>query len=285
MSFGKDFGLGFSTYFKAVEFIFKNGLWYYFVFPVLLVLMLTYGGYELWQASMDWIQGVVEEWLGVASTEGGEELSTWGAIWEGIKGFFSTAAKSLISIILSVLFALIYYVSIKYIVLILLSPVLAFLSEKTEKILTGNDYPFNFEYFAKDVMRGVLVALRNMTFEFMYIFLCFILTWFVPILGFITPIFLFVIASYFYGFAFMDYAVERRRLSIGEGARLIRKHKGIAIANGSLYTIVFWIPVFGLIFAPIVGVVGATIALHERIDLGTNTYAKKEEPVPPKLKA
>ena len=35
-----QFGTGFSSYGKATTFIFKNGLWYYFIFPLLFNILL-----------------------------------------------------------------------------------------------------------------------------------------------------------------------------------------------------------------------------------------------------
>ena len=74
------------------------------------------------------------------------------------------------------------------------------------------------------------------------------------------------LSSYFYGFAFMDYSNERKKLSIKESILFIRKNKGFASGVGSLFSLCFFIPVIGGVmasFLAIICVVNATIGVEE----------------------
>lgn len=269
-TFFESFGLGVTTYFEGFGFIFKQGLWYYLFFPVALSFLLflaTYFGADLVR---EWVSNQVLEMLGVAAVEGDGIIS---GTWNTIVAWFTSAAETIVTIVVWVFVGYIFLRFQKYITLILLSPVLAYLSEQTEKKLTGNDYPFNMDQFVRDIWRGILIALRNMIIEFGFIIACSVVTFFVPILFPFTALFLFIIGAYFYGFSMIDYANERRRLSVSESVRFIRQNKGMSIANGALFQVLLWIPYIGFVFAPIVGVVGATIATHRIVDLRNNQFA------------
>ena len=60
-----QFGIGFSSYGKATTFIFKNGLWYYFIFPLLFNVLLFVGGVSLinnaTDLSIDWAMNQFNE--------------------------------------------------------------------------------------------------------------------------------------------------------------------------------------------------------------------------------
>ena len=133
----------------------------------------------------------------------------------------------------------------------------------------------------RDVVRGVIIALRNMFIELGYMIVIFLIGLFIPFIGgIIGTIILFFIASYFYGFAFIDYTNERRRLTIKQSVQFIRANKGMAIANGMVFSFFMLIPFCGTSlagFAAIVSVVAATIATHKVVDLNKNPHAKNEE--------
>ena len=140
---------------------------------------------------------------------------------------------------------------------------LAILSEKTAHLLTGAAYPFSFKNFIHDVWRGIRIALRNTFVELGWILLFWIIG-FIPIIGFISPVFLFFVSCYFYGFSMIDYNNERNRLSIRESIRFVRKNRGLAVANGMIfYLVFFFVPIIGFLVAPAYAIVAATLAVHE----------------------
>ncbi|MCO6499547.1 MAG: EI24 domain-containing protein [Vicingus serpentipes] len=267
MSIFKGVGIGLKTYGKAIELIFSKGLWWYFLFPVLLNLILFIGGIY----GIGSVANYVEQYL--SNLANLDTAAFWGAVY----------LKSLMSGVLWVLFKFIFFIVFAtfggYIVIIVLSPVFAILSEKTEEILTGNNYPFNGDQLMRDIVRGIFIALRNMLIEFGFLILFFIIG-FIPVIGQFATVVLFFISAYFYGFAFIDYTNERRRLTISESIQFMRKNKGIVIGNGSVFALAMLIPICGTTiagFVAIVSVVAATIATHQIVNLSSNPYANKLE--------
>ncbi len=193
----------------------------------------------------DWIQ--IDSW------------NFWGA------GFLSKSILFIIHFIIRILFIIVFSYTAGYLIVILLSPVYSLLSEKTEKILTGKEYPFSLSQFIKDIWRGIRLAIRNFLIELLVTLLLFILS-FIPILGLLTGPSLFFISSYFYGFSFMDYSLERRKMKIQQSVSFMKENKGIAIGNGMFFSFILLIPYIGILlssFVSLVNVVAATIATTE----------------------
>jgi CysZ protein len=257
MSFWSDFGRGITSHGTALKFVAKHKLWIYFIVPLILsVLLLIFGFYSLWNVGdlvrdrvTDYLMPQVQE-----SDEAGQILSI------GVS-FLS----ALVGIVVQLLAFIIVMKLMRYIILIIISPVLALASERVDEIITGNTYPFEFGQFMRDVFRGITISLRNMLLETL-IFLATLLICWIPLLNFLIPPFLMLIGWYFLGFNMMDYTYERRRMKISEGKHFTRKHKGLAMGNGLVYSLLLYFPFFGFAFAPVLSVIAATIATLEKLD-------------------
>ncbi len=255
--FFKDIGTGLETYFKAIGFIFKHNLWGYFFVPIAInILLFVFGIYGI-----GYLTDILQNYLVELTTLNQADF------------FGSDYLKSLLSgavwIVMKIIFFFLFTYLGGFITLIIMSPFLALLSEKTEEILTGNKYPFNADQLMRDIVRGIIIALRNMLIETGYVILAFILG-FIPVVNIAAQIVLFFISSYFYGFSFMDYTNERRRLTVKQSIRFIRQNKGIAVANGAVFSLLLMIPFCGYSlagFGAIISVVAATIAIHQKVDL------------------
>jgi len=257
MTFWKGFGIGFRTFFEAIGFVFSKGLWWALAFPLLFNILLFWGGNELTALAIKNLQAYL---LGLVQmdNDGGWFASTVNGV---VTGF--------VWVVMKILFFSLFTYFGGYIILIFMSPIFAILSEKTEKILTGKEFPFNGEQWMRDLVRGILLVFRNMGIE-LAIILCVFLLSFIPVLGWIFAIFstviLVFVSAYFYGFSYMDYTLERKKLSISESVKFVRKHKGIAIANGLIFSLTMILPFCGTFIAPFVSVfsvVGATLAIQE----------------------
>ena len=253
MNAGKQLELGFRTYFSAIGFIFSKGLWWAFVFPIILNVLMFIGGYKLIESvTVDlqtWITGLIG--LG----DGDFFLSDY------LSGFIS----GIIWILLKVMFFFVFAYWGGYITLILLSPLFAYLSERTEEIISGKKYPFNGDQLMRDIVRGVFISFRNLFIQTGWMILLFILS-FIPVIGWLGAIVLFIISAYFYGFSFIDYTAERRRMKIRDSVQFIRANKWIAIANGTIFSLFLILPFCGVLFsgfAAIISVVAATLAVNE----------------------
>ena len=252
MGFWSDLGKGISTHVRGLEFIFKNGLWHFFLYPFIILALLFVGGYWSILELSNWIVDWAMNYFGLSSEASTED-------WTGI---LAIVGNFLVSIILKIFFLLIFASYIKYIVLIVCSPILALLSERVDEIINKKKYPFNFGQFIHDMFRGILVTLRNMALETLIVLACLVVGW-IPVIGWLTVPFLYILGWYFLGFSMMDYSYERLRFKIIEGARFTRKHKGVAIGNGFIFSMILLIPFLGVIIAPILSVVAATLAVLE----------------------
>ena len=253
----KQISLGFKTYSDAFEFIFKNGLGYYFLYPLVIAVFLFVVGFTLTTEFADYVNAHITDYFGL------DDPDSW----------FLAAIGWLVSFFIHIItWIIFFYIKasfLKYLTLILLSPVLARVSQRTEEIITGVKIKFDAWQFIKDVIRGIAMALRNMIAEYILIAIFFFIS-FIPIVGWLfSLVFLSLISWFFYGFSMIDYSNERKRLSIRESTRFAQKNKWLCITNGFLFWIIFSIPWIGVIFAPITGIVAATIAVNKKNE-GTN---------------
>lgn len=284
MAFFKDLGVSVKTTFTSVGFLLKHGLWYYFLFPVIFAFLIWwfFDAIEVWASEA--LTGLLLDWLGLAPAEVAEDAGWWDSITGWFQDTAASAVDKLVAITFGFMFSWLLLRTGKYVLLILLSPVMAFLSEAVEKKLTGNEYKFNAGEFAHDILRGIAIAIRNMILEYLVIIALFIIMFFFPVLTVILVPMGYVFGWYFYGFAMMDYTNERRRLSISESVRYVRRHKGMAIGNGMAFSVIFSIPLLGPIFAPIMAVSAATMSIHEVTGLSKpkgEDVAQDAAPPPP----
>jgi CysZ protein len=254
MSFTRDFGLGLSGFFRAFGFAMSNRMGWMFLVPVLLWVLLAIGLVAVLQGPVDQLSDWVALQLEVPVQEGAQD---W---WSDVKAFFNGAREVIVAILLKLAVAYLLFVANKYIVLILLSPLLAYASERTEEIITGRTFPFSWGQLMKDALRGALIALRNGIMELAITVGIWFLTLFVPVLAPFSFILLFTVSAYFYGFSMFDYVFERRRMRIGESVKAVNDRIGAVMANGALFSLVMKLPLLGVMFAPVLASIGAVLA-------------------------
>jgi CysZ protein len=168
----------------------------------------------------------------------------------------------MMSRIMAQLLLLFFYFSLfKYLWLIIGSPVFAYLSEKTESLLEGTDYPFSWPQLLKDMLRGIKLALRNALWQTVYTVSILILS-FIPVAGWIAPVVSLFVECYYYGFSMLDYSCERHKLSPSQSVTFISNRKGLAIGNGLVFYLMHFVPILGWVLAPAYAVVAATISLY-----------------------
>ncbi|MBK8498565.1 MAG: EI24 domain-containing protein [Flavobacteriales bacterium] len=249
-----DLNRGFSSFFRACGFAFSHGLWWMFLVPIVLWVLLAYGMFHMLEAATDatgaWVAGYLE--IPLEQDDAG-----W---WSELKNWLNGARESVVAWVLRIAVGYLLFVANKYIVLVLLSPLLAYASERAEEELTGRRFPFSLAQLMKDALRGALIALRNGILELAISIGIWVLTFFVPIVAPFSFVILFLVSSYFYGFSMFDYVYERRRMRIGESVRAVNSQRGAVIANGMLFNLLMKIPLVGLMFAPVMASIGAVMA-------------------------
>jgi CysZ protein len=152
----QEFSRGFVAPFKAFGFIFKHRLAAWYLVPIGIWIVLIFGTtFSL----ASWLSPYVEQWLSDAlgSAKLPEE-----SFWTAAKSWLQTGIQFASAWVLRVLIWIALGRVMKYVILILMSPLLAWISEVTEEKLTGKEYPFDLMQLLSDAWRGVLITLRNL---------------------------------------------------------------------------------------------------------------------------
>lgn len=246
----KEIIIAVQAYFKAHQFIRTHKLWKWIIIPgIIYTLLFIVSMYFFSKTSFAFI-----EWLSLKTG-----LKTWLDKMRDVPliGFLSTLG----GIILVIVQMLFYFSLFKYLFLIVGSPVFAYLSEKTEAIIEGKDFPFSLVQLTKDIFRGIRIALRNTLWQTVYTISILIVS-FIPVANFFTPMMALLIECYYYGFSMLDYSMERHKKSPTESIAYIGSHKGLAIGNGLVFYLMHLLPIVGWVLAPAYAVVAATLSMY-----------------------
>lgn len=247
----KEIIIAISAYGKAHSLIIKHKLWKWIILPGVLYMLLFGAGFYFFFVSL---KQVVSEKIIV-----GLGIRQW--LEQSDSGLLNFVF-SFTGLVIWIVGALVYFSLIKYLWLILGSPVFSWLSEKTEALVNGKAYSFSFSNFISDILRGIRIALRNLLWQTVYLIALFIIA-LLPVAGWAVPIFVLIIEAYYFGFSMLDYSFERRRGDMGNSIRYIGSHKGLAIGNGMVFYMVHLIPVAGWVLAPAYAVIAATLTVVE----------------------
>lgn len=249
----KELIISIQSYAKAHRFIARHNLWKWILLPgivytVLFMISMYFFGKSA-TAAIDYFTHFfhLDRWV------------------RSLESSFIGFLFALAGVILWLLMMLFYFSLFKYIFLIIGSPVFAYLSEKTESIIEGKEYPFSLPQLLKDIARGIRIALRNTLWQTVYTISILFLS-FVPLIGWATPVLALFVECYYYGFSMLDYSCERHKLTTTESIDFIGKHKGLAIGNGMVFYMMHLVPIVGWVLAPAYAVVAATISIYHQKD-------------------
>lgn len=133
----------------------------------------------------------------------------------------------------------------RHIVMALSAPFMSPVSEKIEKHLYGINHSHRNTSNASQLWRGVRINVRNLLMELLFT-IPIILIGFIPVVGIISTVLLFLVQSYYAGFGNMDYTLERH-YKYSESIQFVRKNRGLAIGNGIVFMLMLLIPIVGII--------------------------------------
>ncbi len=247
----KELVIAVESYFRAHQFIGKHRLWKWIILPGLFYTVIFCVGIYFFFISSNVAVSYLSNLIGV---------DRW---LQQQKSEFLSFLFVMGGIMVRLILVFFYFSLFKYLFIIVGSPLFAYLSEKTEAILDGKDYPFNFFQLLKDIIRGIRLALRNTFWQTVYTISILILS-FVPVLGWIAPIMAVFIECYYFGFSMLDYNCERLKLSPAESVKFIGKHRGLAVGNGIIFYAMHLIPFIGWVLAPAYAVIAATLSLYQQ---------------------
>jgi CysZ protein len=243
----KNFSNAFFTYFEALRFITRKGLWGYAIVPGLVSIVIAVAAfYVAWQFS-DELGATIIRWYP----------------YEFGRGVIATIAGVGSSLLMFILFILVY----KNLVVALVSPFLSPLSDAVAMELTGEVKRSEKSNFAL-IIRGLRLSLRNVFKELLFTLPLFLLA-LIPVVGLFFTILIFIIQAYYGGFGNFDYALERyydRQKSIA----FVRQNRSMTMGNGAGFLLLLLIPVVGIFLAPVLGAVAGSFSAIRGIQRNNN---------------
>jgi CysZ protein len=246
----KEIIVAIQSYFEAHSFIRQHRLWKWIIIPGVVYTLLFIAGMYFFISSANETVVFLSEKLG---------LRAW---LQKQRNEFLSFLFAVTGIVLHIVLMFFYFSLFKFLFLIIGSPVFAYLSEKTENILEGKDFPFSFSQFIRDIWRGSRLALRNTFWQTIYLVSLLLLS-LIPVFGLIAPLIALFVECYYYGFSMLDYSLERNKLNFAQSIYFVGQHRGLAIGNGIIYYLMHTVILVGWILAPAYAVVAATLSLHK----------------------
>lgn len=251
---------GFLAFFRSFNFMARHGMLKWYFVPLLLYfLVATVLSISVFKYIKPLVQNLIQHWLKI-NLAANENVGFWELVLSWIKSGFSFMASWLVVLLL-------WYFMLrisKYLILIILSPLLAYLSEKTEELLTGKTYNFNLWGLVSDAFRGIVISIRNIVLETLFIAIGVLISFFFPFLSPLVWVCLFLLNCYFMGFSMFDYCLERQKLSVSASVKVMRQNRFQVIGLGLAYNLVSLIPLADWVVAPVNGAVGATLSWHHK---------------------
>lgn len=237
-NFSKEFGRGFSAYGEAHRILFKHGLGKYLLIPGLISLVYSVVYFVIaWRIAAGFPTEASDypgwlAWMG--------DATVWVVkfvYWPAVIGLFLLTYKSVVQVVLS--------------------PVLSRLSEEVEHKEFGGESPkTGFKEAMADIQRALVISVRNLVHELLYGFLLGL----VPVVGSFLA---FGLSCYYTGFNFMDYSLERRRMTVRQTVKFVHGHRGLATGLGFMCLLGMMVPVIGWMIMPTYATVAATVEVHK----------------------
>lgn len=185
---------------------------------------------------------ILESWAqGLVGTHTGESAGWWDKILSGTGSTLDFLFKQ----------AAIFFI------LTVLSPVNTYLSENVDTELTGKVVGFDFIRFFNDIIRMIFVVIIAISLEFLFMGVWWIFAKIFS-LEFLNTTVFFLSASFFYGFSFYDYSLERYEIGLVGSYRFSKKYFLPTLVTGLFFMAIYYIPVVGIAIAPVMATIIST---------------------------
>lgn len=216
---------GIKAYTGSFQLIHKLGLWKYFAIPMAISFVTALLiGYSAW---------------GLSDNVGGFISKIW--FWE----WGSEAFRSISNFMGALLIIAIGIILYRHIVMAFSAPFMSPVSEKIEKHLYGPSHFHRNTSNTEQLLRGIRINVRNLLRELL-LTVPILIIGFIPVIGVVSSVLLFLVQSYYAGFGNMDYTLERH-FKYEESIAFVRRNRGLAIGNGIVFMLMLMIPLVGII--------------------------------------
>ncbi|TNE54541.1 MAG: hypothetical protein EP338_06910 [Bacteroidetes bacterium] len=196
------------------------------------------------------------------------EENTWFASVPWIGSYLNKGAVAVMGFASYLLFM--FY---KFLVLTALSPVNCLLSEKLDNELTGAKFSGGFVRIITDLLRAVFILVVALFLNFMIMGIWWLFAW---ITGFhaIDSLIYWLINSFFLGFAFYDYSLERYGEAIFSSFGFGFGRMLHVLLTGALFNLIYLIPYAGILLAPFLVTMVSTVVYLKTKGKLTQTKAE-----------
>jgi CysZ protein len=247
--FSKNFLIAINSYIYAFQLIQKHKLYKMFLLSGLLyAIIIGLGLFGIWHGA----NAVADSFLNIGF------IKNWSTNYNALKWLFVILSWG---IYLSSF--LVYFSLFKYVLLTVASPLYAYISERTESILTGKEFAFSSKQLIIDIVRGIKLSLRNILKQ-TFLTLLLLLLSFIPVVGLISAVLILILDCYYYGFAMIDYNCERHKMNVSQSLQFVKANRGMAIGNGFVFYLLFLIPFVGIVIGAPLSAMAACIAVHDK---------------------
>ncbi len=137
-----------------------------------------------------------------------------------------------------------------FFILTILAPVNTILGERWDEFLTGNKYHFDLIRLIEDMIRMIFVVALAIFLEIIFYGIYYLISWIFG-LDFLDDFADWLIASFFFAFSFYDYALERYKIGVIDSLKFAFKNPLAMIISGSIFLIIYKIPMIGIPLSPI----------------------------------
>ena len=204
-------------------------------------------------------------WWGIAAAAG--QVSTWLlSRWEWTQD--EAWLKELTEWMLWAALLVMKLKLTKYVVLVVMGPLFAAVSEATEAQITGREVPFSWTRWLRDAVRGFRSAVLLASVEWTLTLVCWGAGLFFPILSPVTVPLAWLVGAWAYGASAMDYVWERRGKGARSGFMASLARPDVAWGIGIPFALWMSLPVLAWTVGPMMGGLGAaaasSVALTER---------------------
>lgn len=211
----------------------------------ILLIFSAWIGFQLADTTNQYFYSFIERHL---------EIETEGNIWTSFTFW-------MLNILIRIGFLLIYFAVFKYIILVVLSPILAYMAEKINRILNPQLETLSNSELLSNTLKGIALAIINFLKEIVLTLILMLLTFFFPIIAPFTAPLIIIIHMYYYGYSLVDYFIELKNYNFSKRIKTIRQTRLFNFLIGLSFYFIFLIPFIGWVLAPIICVILAGIGL------------------------
>lgn len=244
----KTINYHFKAVLKTAELLFKGNYLLFFI-PGLLITL-----FFLWLKNMG------------ASVDGQTDYQSDYSWINWLTGKWNAFSKGAIAI-LGVVVKQIYV----FVILTLLSPFNTYLGEKLDSRLSGNEFKGGLIRFINDFIRMIFVVILAIILEFGIMG---VYALFASLFGFtfLNDFAYWLIAAFFFGFSFYDFALERYETSVFGTLGYAFRNPLTMLLTGGLFMLIYAIPYIGIPISPVIILMISTIVyLHKSNQIKVQT--------------